>query len=67
MGLSLRYPETYSINKLNMSFGINYKYSGLQHNNIHRVWIITKVVLPKLKDITFPNITFDPDCQFVKA
>ena len=49
-----------------MSFGINYKYNGLLHHNIDRVWIITKVALPKLEDISFPDIAFDPDCPFVK-
>ena len=49
-----------------MSFGINYRYNGLLHHNIHRVWIITKVVFPKLEDISFPDINFDPDCEFVK-
>ena len=53
------------LNKLNMSYGINYKYNGLLHHNIHRVWIITKVVVPKLKDVKFPDISFDPDCNFV--
>ena len=48
-----------------MSYGINYKYNGLLHHNIHRVWIITKVVVPKLKDVKFPDIEFDPDCKFV--
>ena len=55
------------LNRLNMSFGINYKYNGLLHHNIDRVWIITKVALPKLKDISFPDIAFDPDCPFVKS
>ena len=36
------------------------------HHNIDRVWIITKVALPKLKDISFPDIAFDPDCLFVR-
>ena len=54
------------LNRLNMSFGINYKYNGLLHHNIDRVWIITKVTLPKLKDISFPDIAFDPDCPFVR-
>ena len=48
-----------------MSYGINYKYNGLLHHNIHKVWIITKVVLPKLEDIKFPDINFDPECEFV--
>ena len=55
------------LNRLNMSFGINYKYNGLLHHNIDRVWIITKVALPKLEDIYFPDIAFDPDCPFVKG
>ena len=54
------------LNKLNMSYGINYKYNGLLHHNIHRVWIITKVVVPKLKDVKFPDIQFDQDCKFIK-
>ena len=53
------------LNKLNMSYGINYKYNGLLHHNIHRVWIITKVVVPKLEDVKFPDIDFDPDCKCV--
>ena len=55
------------LNRLNMSFGINYKYNGLLHHNIDRVWIVTKVALPKLEDIYFPDIAFDPDCTFVKC
>ena len=54
------------LNKLNMSYGINYKYNGLLHHNIHRVWIITKVVVPKLSDVKFPDINFNPNCAFLK-
>ena len=54
------------LNKLNMSYGINYKYNGLLHHNIHRVWIITKVVIPKLNDVKFPDINFDPECTFLR-
>ena len=55
------------LNRLNMSFGINNKYNGLLHHNIDRVWIVTKVALPKLEDIYFPDIAFDPDCAFIKS
>ena len=27
--------------------------------------VITKVILPKLEDITFPDVKFDTDCSFV--
>ena len=49
-----------------MSFSIDYKSNGLLHHNIDRVWVVTKVALPKLKDISFPDIAFDPDCPFVR-
>ena len=53
------------LNRLNMSFGINFKYNGLLHHNIDRVWVGTKVALPKLNNISFPDIAFDLDCPFV--
>ena len=49
-----------------MSFGINYKFNGLLHHNLERVWIVTKIALPKLEDIHFPDIHFDPDCTFTR-
>ena len=64
------HPETslyVFFNRLNMSFGIKYKYNGPLHHSIDRVWIVTKVALPKLEDIHFPDIAFDPDCAFVKS
>ena len=67
LGLQPQISSDLYLNKLNMSHGINYKYNGLLHHNIHRVWIITKVALPKLKDISFPDIAFDQECQFVKS
>ena len=70
IGIALgSYPQVsqdLDFNKLNMSFGINYKCNGLLHHNIDRVWVITKVVLPKLEEIFFPDIKFDPDCSFVR-
>ena len=30
-----------------------------------RVWVVTKVILPKLEDITFPDVKFDADCSFM--
>ena len=65
LGSQLQISSDLFLNKLNMSYGINYKYNGLMYHNIHRVWIINKVVLPKLKDVKFPDINFDPDCKFI--
>ena len=59
-------PQELYMNRLNMSFGINYKFNGLLHHNLERVWVVTKIAIPKLEDIHFPDINFDPDCKFVR-
>ena len=58
-------PQDMYFNHLNISLGIYYKYNGLLYHNIDRVWVVTKVILPKLEDITFPYVKFDADCSFV--
>ena len=59
-------PQVLYMNRLNMSFGINYKFNGLLHHNLERVWVVTKIAIPKLEDIHFPDINFDPDCKFTR-
>ena len=59
-------PQELYMNRLNMSFGINYKFNGLLHHNLERVWVVTKIAIPKLEDIHFPDINFDPDCKFTR-
>ena len=58
-------PQDMYFNHLNISLGINYKYNGLLYHNIDRVWVVTKVILPKLEDISFPDVKFNADCLFV--
>ena len=69
LGMALRAPQDEPqdmyFNHLNISLGINYKYNGLLYHNIDRVWVVTKVILLKLEDITFPDVKFDAACSFV--
>ena len=58
-------PQDMYFNHLNISLGINYKYNGLLYHNIVRVWVVTKVILLKLEDISFPDVQFNADCSFV--
>ena len=60
----IQMPQALYLNRLNMSFGINYKFNGLLHHNLERVWVVIKIALLKLEDINFPDINFDPDCKF---
>ena len=57
-------PELF-LNRLNISYGINYKYNGQLNHNIDRVWVVTKIKFPKYEEIRFPNISFDPECKFL--
>ena len=57
-------PELF-LNKLNISYGINYKYNSQLNHNIERVWVVTKIKIPQYEEIRFPNISFDPECKFL--
>ena len=59
-------PELF-LNRLNVSYGINYKYNGQLNHNIDRVWVFTKIKIPKYEEIKFPNISFDPECKFLES
>ena len=59
-------PELF-LNRLNISYGINYKYNGQLNHNINRVWVVTKIKIPKYEEIRFPNISFDPECKFLDS
>ena len=59
-------PELF-LNRLNISYGINYKYNGQLNHNIGRVWVVTKIKIPKYEEIRFPNISFDPECKFLES
>ena len=59
-------PELF-LNRLNISYGINYKYNGQLNHNIDRVWVVTKIKIPKYEEITFPDIGFDPECSFLDS
>ena len=48
-------------------YGINYKYTGQLNHNIDRVWVVTKIKIPKYEEIKFPNISFDPEYKFLES
>ena len=57
-------PELF-LNRLNISYGINYKYNDQLNHNIDRVWVVTKIKIPKYEELRFPDISFDPECKFL--
>ena len=59
-------PELF-LNRLNISYAINYNYNGQLNHNIDRVWVVTKIKIPNYEEIRFPNISFDPECKFLES
>ena len=54
------------LNRLNISYGINYKYNGQLNHNIDMVWVVTEIKIASFEDIHFPNISFNPECKFLE-
>lgn len=59
----VRYSSDLSQNILNMSYGINFKYNGMLHHNIDRVWVITKFKMIKPADLKLPIMQLSNDCD----
>ena len=51
-------------NELRFPYGVNFKYNGILHQNMARVWIVTKFPLPKFEDLDFSERILMPDCDF---
>ena len=52
-------------NILNFGYGINYKYEGMLMHSFDRFYIITKFILPSMRDIKFSHLNFDNSCSYV--
>ena len=51
-------------NELRFPYGVNFKYNGILHHNMARVWIVTKFQIPKFEDLLFKEHDFMPECDF---
>ena len=49
-----RTPDVYE-NKLRPEFGVNFKFNGILYHNLDRVWVVTKVPIPRA-DILMLNM-----------
>ena len=46
-------------NILNFTYGINYKYEGMLTHSFDRFYVVTKLMLPSIRDIRFSRLNFD--------
>ena len=56
-------PHLYE-NQLRFPWGVNFKYNGILHHNLARVWIVTKFPLPAMNKFYFPSFNLHPQCDF---
>ena len=52
-------------NILNSGYGINHKYEGMLSHSSDRFYVITKFILPTIKDVKISPITFDMECSYL--
>ena len=52
-------------NILNFGYGINYKYEGMLAHLFDRFCVVTKFMLPSIRDIKFSRLNFDHSCAYV--
>ena len=51
-------------NRLNFGYGVNFKYNGLVHNNLDRVWIVQRFNLPEELKENIKGIGFGLNCTY---
>ena len=55
-------PDFYR-NQLHFGYGINYNYNGKIYHNLDRVWVVHRVVIPKIQDLDrLPNFPDELNC-----
>ena len=47
---------------LKFGYGINYKYEGMLAHSFDRFYVVTKFILPSIKDLKFFKLSFDDAC-----
>ena len=52
-------------NILHFGYGINYKYEGMLTDSFDRFYVVTKFMLPSIKDIKFSRLNFDHTCAYM--
>ena len=62
---SIKFNPELQRNILKFGYGINYKYEGMLAHSFDRFYIVTKFMLPSVRDIKFSNLNFDQSCTYM--
>ena len=52
-------------NILNFGYGINYKYVGMLAHSFDRFYVVTKFILPSIRDLNFLKLNYDNTCAYL--
>ena len=53
-------------NILNFGYGKNYKYEGMLTHSFDRLYVVTKFMLPMIRDLKFSKLSYDYTCMYMK-
>ena len=52
-------------NILKFGYGINFKYEGILAHSFDRFYVVTKFILPSIKDLKFSKLNYDGTCAYL--
>ena len=62
---SIKFNPEFQRITLKFGYSINYKYDGMLAHSFDKFYIVTKFMLPSVKDIKFSNLNFDQSCPYM--
>ena len=62
---SIKFNPELQRNILKFGYSINYKYKGMLAHSFDRFYIVTKFMLPSVKDVQFSNLNFDQSYTYM--
>ena len=64
MSTSSGFPKA---NFLQFPYGTNFKYNGLVHHQVDRLWVVAKLPIPNINQIKFPVAELNLNCEHIIA
>ena len=52
-------------NILKFGYGINYKYKGMLAHSFNIFYVVTKFILPTVKDLQLSTLNFNSNCEYL--
>ena len=50
---------------MNFGYGINYKYEGMLMHSFDKYYVVTKFILPCIRDLKFSKLNYDNTCTYL--